>query len=80
MNEELQKALQGLNINGLVDKMSALQKQHITIAQITFDKTELKRAEPIIKDDKHCTKIVWKDGDSTIIEVSKTIFDKEFNK
>ncbi len=46
----------------------------------SFDKTELKRAEPIVKNDVNCTKIIWKDGTDTILPVSKHQFDKEFNK
>jgi len=80
MNDQMSKMLQGLNLDGLVNKMEALQKQHVTVGDVTFDKTELKRAEPIVKNDVNCTKIIWKDGTDTILPVSKHQFDKEFNK
>jgi hypothetical protein len=57
-----------------------LQKTHITVGSITFDKSELKRAEPIKHNDMNCTKITWKDNSTSIIDVSKMQFDKEFNK
>ena len=67
-------------MDGLINKMESLQKTHITVGSITFDKSELKRAEPIKHNDMNCTKITWKDNSTSIIEVSKMQFDKEFNK
>ena len=80
MNDQLNSILQGLNMDGLINKMESLQKTHITVGSITFDKSELKRAEPIKHNDMNCTKITWKDNSTSIIEVSKMQFDKEFNK
>ncbi len=80
MNDQLNNILQNMNMNGLIDKMESLQKTHITVGSITFDKSELKRAEPIKHNDMNCTKITWKDNSTSIIEVSKMQFDKEFNK
>jgi len=80
MNDQLNNILQGLNMDGLINKMESLQKTHITVGSITFDKSELKRAEPIKHNDMNCTKITWKDNSTSIIEVSKMQFDKEFNK
>ena len=80
MNDQLNNILQNMNMNGLIDKMESLQKTHITVGSITFDKSELKRAEPIKHNDMNCTKITWKDNSISIIEVSKMQFDKEFNK
>ena len=77
---DLNSILQNMNMNGLIDKMESLQKTHITVGSITFDKSELKRAEPIKHNDMNCTKITWKDNSTSIIEVSKMQFDKEFNK
>jgi len=78
--KDLNSILQGINMDGLIDKMESLQKTHITVGSITFDKSELKRAEPIKHNDMNCTKITWKDNSTSIIEVSKMQFDKEFNK
>ncbi len=78
--KDLNSILQNMNMNGLIDKMESLQKTHITVGSITFDKSELKRAEPIKHNDMNCTKITWKDNSTSIIEVSKMQFDKEFNK
>ena len=80
MNDQLNSILQGLNMDGLINKMESLQKTHVTVGSITFDKSELKRAEPIKHNDMNCTKITWKDNSISIIEVSKMQFDKEFNK
>ena len=80
MNDQLNSILQGLNMDGLINKMESLQKTHVTVGSITFDKSELKRAEPIKHNDTNCTKITWKDNSISIIEVSKMQFDKEFNK
>jgi len=80
MNDQLNNILQNMNMNGLIDKMESLQKTHVTVGSITFDKSELKRAEPIKHNDMNCTKITWKDNSTSIIEVSKMQFDKEFNK
>jgi hypothetical protein len=80
MNDQLNSILQGLNMDGLINKMESLQKTHVTVGSITFDKSELKRAEPIKQNDTNCTKITWKDNSTSIIEVSKMQFDKEFNK
>ena len=80
MNDQLNNILQNMNMNGLIDKMESLQKTHITVGSITFDKSELKRAEPIKHNNMNCTKITWKDNSTSIIEVSKMQFDKEFNK
>ncbi len=77
---DLNSILQGMNMDGLIKKMESLQKTHITVGQLTFDKADLKRAEPILEDGINCTKITWKDGDTTILKVSKMQFDKEFNK
>ncbi len=77
---DLNSILQGMNMDGLINKMESLQKTHITVGQLTFDKADLKRAEPILEDGINCTKITWKDGDTTILKVSKMQFDKEFNK
>ena len=77
---DLNSILQGMNMDGLINKMESLQKTHITVGSITFDKSELKRAEPIKHNDMNCTKITWKDNSTSIIEVSKMQFDKEFNK
>ncbi len=78
--KDLNSILQGINMDGLINKMESLQKTHITVGSITFDKSELKRAEPIKHNDMNCTKITWKDNSTSIIEVSKMQFDKEFNK
>ena len=78
--KDLNSILQNMNMNGLIDKMESLQKTHITVGSITFDKSELKRAEPIKHNDMNCTKITWKDNSTSIIDVSKMQFDKEFNK
>ncbi len=78
--KDLNSILQNMNMNGLIDKMESLQKTHITVGSITFDKSELKRAEPIKHNEMNCTKITWKDNSTSIIEVSKMQFDKEFNK
>ena len=78
--KDLNSILQGINMDGLIDKMESLQKTHITVGSITFDKSELKRAEPIKHNEMNCTKITWKDNSTSIIEVSKMQFDKEFNK
>ena len=78
--KDLNSILQGINMDGLIDKMESLQKTHVTVGSITFDKSELKRAEPIKHNDMNCTKITWKDNSTSIIEVSKMQFDKEFNK
>ncbi len=78
--KDLNNILQNMNMNGLIYKMESLQKTHITVGSITFDKSELKRAEPIKHNDMNCTKITWKDNSTSIIEVSKMQFDKEFNK
>jgi len=80
MNDQLNSILKGFNMDGLINKMESLQKTHITVGSITFDKSELKRAEPIKHNDMNCTKITWKDNSTSIIEVSKMQFDKEFNK
>ncbi len=61
--KDLNSILQNMNMNGLIDKMESLQKTHITVGSITFDKSELKRAEPIKHNDMNCTKITWKEGD-----------------
>jgi len=78
--KDLNSILQGINMDGLINKMESLQKTHVTVGSITFDKSELKRAEPIKHNDMNCTKITWKDNSTSIIEVSKMQFDKEFNK
>jgi len=78
--KDLNSILQGINMDGLINKMESLQKTHITVGSITFDKSELKRAEPIKHNEMNCTKITWKDNSTSIIEVSKMQFDKEFNK
>jgi len=80
MNEAMDKMLQGLNIDGLVDKMSSLQKTHVTVGSITFEKADLKRAEPINEGEGNFTKVTWQDGTTSTIKVSKHQFDKEFNK
>lgn len=80
MSDKIEGLLKGLNLDGLINKMEGLQKQHVTVGNVTFDKTELKRAEPIVHNDVNCTKIIWKDGTDTILPVSKHQFDKEFNK
>ena len=80
MNEEMSKMLQGFNLDGLVDKMGALQNQHVTIGGLTFDKTTLDFAEEITKDDIKQTQLDFKSGKTRFIKVSKHQFDKEFNK
>jgi len=80
MNDQLNSILKNMNMDGLINKMESLQKTHVTVGSITFDKSELKRAEPIKHNDMNCTKITWKDNSISIIEVSKMQFDKEFNK
>jgi len=80
MNDQLNSILKNMNMDGLINKMESLQKTHVTVGSITFDKSELKRAEPIKHNDMNCTKITWKDNSTSIIEVSKMQFDKEFNK
>ena len=59
---DLNSILQGFNMDGLINKMESLQKTHVTVGSITFDKSDLKRAEPIKQDDINCTKITWKDN------------------
>ena len=76
---DLLKGFDNKSLTGMLDKMQNIQKQHVTIGSITFDKTELKRAEPVKHKNLNCTKITWKDGTSSILEVSKLQFDKEFN-
>ena len=76
---DLLKGFDNKSLTGMLDKMQNIQKQHVTIGSITFDKTELKRAEPEKHNNLNCTKITWKDGTSSILEVSKLQFDKEFN-
>jgi hypothetical protein len=80
MNDQLNSILKNMNMDGLINKMESLQKTHVTVGSITFDKSELKRAEPIKHNEMNCTKITWKDNSISIIEVSKMQFDKEFNK
>ena len=81
--DKLAQMMQGFDLNGLqkmVDNMQSIQKQHVTVGGVTFDKTELKRAEPTKQNDTNCTRLIWKDGTDTILDVSKFQFDKEFNK
>ncbi len=60
--KDLNSILQGINMDGLINKMESLQKTHITVGSITFDKSELKRAEPSKHNEMNCTKITWKDN------------------
>ena len=76
---DLLKGFDSKGLTGMIDKMQNIQKQHVTIGSITFDKTELKRAEPVKHNGLNCTKITWKDDTTSILEVSKLQFDKEFN-
>ena len=76
---DLLKGFDSKGLTGMIDKMQNIQKQHVTIGSITFDKTELKFAEPVKHDGLNCTKVTWKDGTTSILEVSKLQFDKEFN-
>ena len=52
--DKLAQMMQGFDLNGLqkmVDNMQSIQKQHVTVGGVTFDKTELKRAEPTKQND-----------------------------
>ena len=48
---DLLKGFDSKGLTGMIDKMQNIQKQHVTIGSITFDKTELKRAEPVKHND-----------------------------
>ena len=80
LDDKMMGMLQGLNMDGLIDKMSALQNTHVTVGNVTFEKADLKRAEPINEGEGNFTKVTWKDNSITILKVSKHQFDKEFNK
>ena len=76
---DLLKGFDSKGLTGIIDKMQNIQKQHVTIGSITFDRNDLKFAEPVKHNGLNCTKIKWKDGTTRILEVSKLQFDKEFN-
>jgi len=82
--------LLGGEMNQLMRQVEAMQnnnKEHVCIANMTFKKKDLKRAEPHTQPKEgggtiNCTKVIWVDEkeEPTILPVSIQQFNEEFYK
>lgn len=76
----------GLDLNALmqqVEQIKKAQNEHVTIANVTFKKADLKRAEPFREEGQpNKTQIHWvdKSEDPTILNINIVEFNKQFYK